>query len=109
MDEQDEADDTVTGSADDAGDGTDLRGSGEIVGLAIRQVAHTIDEEGDDAGEHKGDDDNDEHARQVAVDEGEEIVTPLMQHIGEAVVPFGQLSVLLQSDRDEEHDGDRLQ
>ena len=89
MDEQDEADNTVTGGADDAGDCADLRGAREIAGLAICQLAHTIDEEGDDACEHKGDDNDHEQARQIAVDEGEKIVTPLVQHIGEAVVPFG--------------------
>ena len=42
------------------------------------------------------------------MDEGEEIVVPLVQNIGEVVVISGQPSVLLRSDSEEEHDGDRL-
>jgi len=105
MEQDDKADDAICGGAQDGGDGSEFRGALGGRGLTVCQDPHAMDEEIYDLGENKGDDQDDDHAGKIAMDEGEEIAMPLMEHIGKVVEISGEIGVLLRCESQEEHDG----
>jgi len=74
--QNDEADDAVGGSPNDGGHGAQLRGALRVADLFIGQREHAVDEEQDHALEHKGNDENDQDAREVELDEVDDVVMP---------------------------------
>ena len=55
MEQDDESDDAVGGGAQDGCDSAEFGGAREIIGLAVGEVAHAVDEEANDTDENKGD------------------------------------------------------
>jgi hypothetical protein len=108
VEQNDEADDAVGRGAQDGGDGAQLGGALRAGGLAVCQVPHAVDEEGDDSGEDKGDEEDKKHSRQVAVDEGEQVAVPVVEDVVEGGVVLGEVGEVLRSQGEEEHDGGGL-
>ena len=76
MQQDDEADDGVGGSPNDGGHGAKLGGALGVADLPVGQFEHAVDEELDDALEDKGEDQNDQDAGKVVLDEVDDVVMP---------------------------------
>src|ERR1019366_798268 len=99
VEQNDEADDCVGGGAQDGGDGADFGGALGVLDVRVRDAAHAVDEETDDAYEDEGDGQDDQHLREVFVDEGEPVAVPVVDDIGEG-------GVVLHKECEKEHDDD---
>src|ERR1019366_158533 len=97
VEQNDEADDCVGGGAQDGGDGADFGGALGVLDVRVRDAAHAVDEETDDAYEDEGDGQDDQHLREVFVDEGESVAVPVVDDIGES-------GVVLRREHEKEHD-----
>ena len=89
LEQDDEADEAVGGSSEDAGHGTQLRGALGVGNLAVGKPMHTDDEEDDEAPEDKGGKEDDEEVRHVIADEAYDPLVPVMREdASEGIVPL---------------------
>jgi hypothetical protein len=98
VDQDDESDDSVSGGAEDGGDGAEFGGAlGVGGGLVVCETPDAVDEEEDDAKENEGVGEDEEEAREVMADEAEEVMVPVVLYVGEG-------EVVLQREGEKEHD-----
>ena len=84
MEQDDEAYDAIGGGAEDRGDGAELGGAlGVVVGVAVGHLPHSIDEEEDDTQDDEPEDDDGGEAREIAADEAEDVVVPVVTDLFE--------------------------
>ena len=99
----DESDDAEGRGADDGGHGAKLRGALRVADLAIGEAEHPVDEELNDAGEDERKQENDGDAREIVLDEIDDVVVPTtFEALDGSFFRCGRLN--LQCEAGEEHD-----
>ena len=99
VEQDDETDDAIGGGTEDSGQGAELVGPLGMFDVRVGQAAHAVDEKAYDAHEDKCDKQDNDHSRQIVVNEGQGVVVPISQDVA-------KIGFVLRGEDEKEHYGE---